>query len=65
MLVSSVPSQMDLVSTVGEAAALGASGIIMWGGSKDFNSKVLTAFSLDQYASSRHGTAILFTAMGL
>ena len=37
--------QKDLVSTVGESAALGASGIIMWGGTKDYNNKVTTALS--------------------
>uniref|UniRef100_A0A3Q3X994 Hyaluronidase n=1 Tax=Mola mola TaxID=94237 RepID=A0A3Q3X994_MOLML len=44
-------TQMDLVSTVGEAAALGASGIIMWGGSKDFNSKGACR-SLSRYLKS-------------
>ncbi|XP_075994502.1 hyaluronidase PH-20-like [Genypterus blacodes] len=29
-------SQSDLVSSVGESAALGASGVILWGGSSDF-----------------------------
>ena len=37
--------QTDLVSTVGESAALGASGVIMWGGTKDYNNKVTTALS--------------------
>uniref|UniRef100_H3C5A1 Hyaluronidase n=1 Tax=Tetraodon nigroviridis TaxID=99883 RepID=H3C5A1_TETNG len=32
-------SQMDLVSTVGEIAALGASGVVMWGSSSDYSSK--------------------------
>ncbi|CAJ1056046.1 hyaluronidase PH-20-like [Xyrichtys novacula] len=32
-------SQKDLVSTIGESAALGASGIIMWGASQDYNNK--------------------------
>lgn len=36
--------QTDLVSTVGESAALGASGVVMWGGVKDYNSEVTTAF---------------------
>lgn len=31
---------MDLVSTVGEIAALGASGVVMWGSSSDYSSKV-------------------------
>lgn len=34
--------QMDLVSTVGEIAALGASGVVMWGSSSDYNTKVNT-----------------------
>lgn len=25
------PSQMDLISTIGESAALGAAGVILWG----------------------------------
>lgn len=33
---------MDLVSTVGEIAALGASGVVMWGSSSDYNTKVNT-----------------------
>ncbi|XP_004069475.2 hyaluronidase-5 [Oryzias latipes] len=33
-------SQMDLISTIGESAALGASGVVMWGGMKDYNTKV-------------------------
>ncbi|XP_070687201.1 hyaluronidase PH-20-like [Pempheris klunzingeri] len=44
-------SQMDLVSTVGESAALGASGIVMWGGSKDYNDKA-TCQSLSDYLTS-------------
>lgn len=32
-------TQTDLVSTVGESAALGASGVVMWGGTKDYNNK--------------------------
>ncbi|XP_029952177.1 hyaluronidase PH-20-like isoform X2 [Salarias fasciatus] len=32
-------SQKDLVSTVGESAALGASGVVMWGSVKDYSSK--------------------------
>lgn len=36
--------QMDLVSTIGESAALGASGIVIWGATKDYNSKVTTVF---------------------
>lgn len=37
-----VLSQMDLVSTVGESAAVGASGVVMWGSSNDYHSKVNT-----------------------
>lgn len=32
--------QTDLVHTVGESAALGASGVIMWGGTKEYKNKV-------------------------
>nr|XP_057942937.1 hyaluronidase PH-20-like [Doryrhamphus excisus] len=32
-------SPTDLVSTLGESAALGAAGVVMWGGSKDYNNK--------------------------
>ncbi|XP_041652101.1 hyaluronidase PH-20-like [Cheilinus undulatus] len=32
-------SETDLVSTIGESAALGASGIIMWGATKDYDNK--------------------------
>lgn len=34
---------MDLVSTVGEIAAVGASGVVMWGSSTDYDSKVNTS----------------------
>ncbi|XP_072241377.1 hyaluronidase PH-20 [Leuresthes tenuis] len=44
-------SQMDLVSTVGESAALGASGIVMWGGIKDYSNEV-TCQSLSDYLTS-------------
>lgn len=33
---------MDLENTVGESAALGASGVIMWGATNDYKSKVTT-----------------------
>lgn len=33
-------AQVDLVSTVGEVAALGASGVVMWGSSSDYDSQV-------------------------
>nr|XP_019934380.1 PREDICTED: hyaluronidase PH-20-like [Paralichthys olivaceus] len=44
-------SLRDLVSTVGESAALGASGVIMWGGSKDYNNKAACQ-SLSEYLTS-------------
>ncbi|XP_041852196.1 hyaluronidase PH-20 [Melanotaenia boesemani] len=44
-------SQADLISTVGESAALGASGIVMWGGIKDYNSKT-SCQSLSEYLTS-------------
>ncbi|XP_059191749.1 hyaluronidase-5-like [Centropristis striata] len=44
-------SQMDLVSTVGESAALGASGIVMWGGTKDYNNKAACQ-ALSEYLAS-------------
>lgn len=44
-------SQKDLESTVGESAALGASGIVMWGSYKDYNNKA-SCQSLSEYLSS-------------
>ncbi|XP_069574818.1 hyaluronidase PH-20-like [Brachyistius frenatus] len=44
-------SQADLVSTVGESAALGASGVVMWGGTKDYNNKAACQ-SLSEYLTS-------------
>ncbi|XP_042351360.1 hyaluronidase PH-20-like [Plectropomus leopardus] len=44
-------SKTDLVSTVGESAALGASGVVMWGGSKDYNNKAACQ-SLSEYLTS-------------
>ncbi|KAF6717716.1 Hyaluronidase PH-20 [Oryzias melastigma] len=44
-------SQMDLISTVGESAALGASGVVMWGGIKDYNKKV-SCQSLSEFLRS-------------
>ncbi|KAF7215134.1 hyaluronidase PH-20 isoform X2 [Nothobranchius furzeri] len=44
-------TQMDLVNTVGESAALGASGVVMWGGTKDYNNKAACQ-SLSEYLSS-------------
>ncbi|XP_057693545.1 hyaluronidase PH-20-like [Corythoichthys intestinalis] len=41
----------DLVSTVGESAALGAAGVVMWGGSKDYNDKA-SCESLSDYLTS-------------
>ncbi|KAM9807673.1 uncharacterized protein hyal4 [Neosynchiropus ocellatus] len=44
-------SERDLVSTVGESAALGAAGVVMWGGSKDFDNKA-SCQSLSDYLAS-------------
>ncbi|XP_026168108.1 hyaluronidase PH-20 [Mastacembelus armatus] len=44
-------TQADLVSTVGESAALGASGVVMWGGYKDYTSENACQ-SLSQYLKS-------------
>lgn len=44
-------SPMDLVSTVGESAALGASGVVMWGGTKDYSNKAACQ-SLSEYLTS-------------
>ncbi|KAG7521891.1 hyaluronidase PH-20-like [Solea senegalensis] len=44
-------SLRDLVSTVGESAALGASGVIMWGGTQDYNNKA-ACHSLSEYLTS-------------
>ncbi|XP_077425739.1 hyaluronidase PH-20 [Vanacampus margaritifer] len=41
----------DLVSTVGESASLGAAGVVMWGGSKDYNDKA-SCQSLSDYLTS-------------
>ncbi|XP_077600905.1 hyaluronidase PH-20-like [Stigmatopora nigra] len=41
----------DLVSTVGESAALGAAGVVMWGGRKDYNNKA-SCESLSNYLTS-------------
>lgn len=35
---------MDLVSTIGESAALGAAGAIFWGEAEDAGSRVCVAF---------------------
>lgn len=32
---------MDLVNTIGESVALGASGAVLWGASADYNDKVI------------------------
>ncbi|KAM9377088.1 hyaluronidase-1-like [Pholidichthys leucotaenia] len=42
----------DLVSTIGESAALGAAGVVMWGGHKDYNSKA-SCQSLADFLSSK------------
>ncbi|XP_074533968.1 hyaluronidase-1-like [Halichoeres trimaculatus] len=44
-------TKKDLVSTIGESAALGAAGVIMWGASKDYISKA-TCQSLSKYLES-------------
>ncbi|KAK5866838.1 hypothetical protein PBY51_011381 [Eleginops maclovinus] len=44
-------SKTDLLSTIGESAAVGASGVIMWGGTRDYNSKASCA-SLSEYLTS-------------
>ncbi|XP_029993510.1 hyaluronidase-5-like [Sphaeramia orbicularis] len=41
----------DLVSTVGESATLGASGVVMWGATKDYNNKD-SCNSLSEYLTS-------------
>lgn len=33
--------QVDLIRSIGESAALGAAGCVLWGSSYDFNNKVL------------------------
>lgn len=45
-------TQRDLISTVGESAAVGASGVIMWGGTKDYNSKSSCQALSDYLAST-------------
>ncbi|XP_061780667.1 hyaluronidase-1-like [Nerophis lumbriciformis] len=44
-------SQVDLVNTVGESAALGAAGVVMWGGTRDYDSKS-SCQSLSDYLTS-------------
>ncbi|XP_056272120.1 hyaluronidase-5-like [Pseudoliparis swirei] len=44
-------TKADLVSTVGESAALGASGVVMWGGTKDYDDKAACE-SLAEYLTS-------------
>ncbi|XP_060892117.1 hyaluronidase PH-20-like [Labrus mixtus] len=44
-------SKTDLVSTIGESAALGASGIVMWGATKDYYNKG-ACHSLSKYLES-------------
>lgn len=39
--VGGVFLQMDLMSSIGESAALGASGAVLWGSSADFTDKVI------------------------
>lgn len=42
IVMSILVLQRDLVSTVGEAAAVGAAGVVMWGGTRDYNTEVTT-----------------------
>ncbi|KAI4872137.1 hypothetical protein NFI96_031083 [Prochilodus magdalenae] len=44
-------SEADLVRTIGESAALGASGAVLWGASTDYNNKALCS-KLAAYLSS-------------
>ncbi|XP_047452729.1 hyaluronidase-1-like [Mugil cephalus] len=44
-------SQADLISTIGESAALGSSGVVMWGGTKDYNNKAACQ-SLSEFLTS-------------
>ncbi|XP_054632317.1 hyaluronidase PH-20-like [Dunckerocampus dactyliophorus] len=44
-------SPMDLVSTLGESAALGAAGVVVWGGSRDYNNEG-SCQSLSDYLTS-------------
>ncbi|KAF7647805.1 hypothetical protein LDENG_00166250 [Lucifuga dentata] len=44
-------SQKDLVSSVGESTALGASGVVLWGSSSDYSSKAACQ-ALSEYLSS-------------
>lgn len=50
-LSSWVLSQMDLVSTVGEIAAVGASGVVMWGSSTDYDTQVNTFVHIGSISS--------------
>ncbi|CAN9498813.1 unnamed protein product [Ophioblennius macclurei] len=47
-------NQKDLVSTVGESAALGASGVVMWGSVKDYSTKA-DCQALSDYLTSTLG----------
>ncbi|XP_028306430.1 hyaluronidase PH-20-like [Gouania willdenowi] len=59
-------TQEDLISTIGEFAALGASGVVLWGSSKDYNSQAacqdlsdyLTS-TLDPYVANVTAAAML------
>ncbi|KAF7647296.1 hypothetical protein LDENG_00174700 [Lucifuga dentata] len=44
-------SQVDLVSTIGESAAVGASGAVLWGASSDYDDKA-SCEALSSYLSS-------------
>uniref|UniRef100_A0A3P8PWQ4 Hyaluronidase n=2 Tax=Astatotilapia calliptera TaxID=8154 RepID=A0A3P8PWQ4_ASTCA len=44
-------TRRDLISTIGESAALGASGVIIWGGARDYNNKA-SCDALSKYLRS-------------
>ncbi|XP_063052152.1 hyaluronidase-5-like [Engraulis encrasicolus] len=63
-------SEVDLIRSVGESAALGAAGAVMWGASADFNSKetceALSAYlhtTLNPYIANVTGAAKLCSTM--
>ncbi|XP_051546413.1 hyaluronidase PH-20-like [Myxocyprinus asiaticus] len=62
--------EADLISTIGESAALGASGAVLWGASADYNNKdsceALTAylpFTLNPYITNVTAAAKLCSSM--
>uniref|UniRef100_A0A3B5L453 Hyaluronidase n=1 Tax=Xiphophorus couchianus TaxID=32473 RepID=A0A3B5L453_9TELE len=55
-------TQTDLVNTLGESAALGASGVVIWGGTRDYNSKVTFKYlssTLSPYVANVTAAAML------